>query len=95
MQSYLSERYFQVKIDYEPSAYHLIRAGVPQGSILGPLLYLIVTADVSLTGKTLMSTFADDIAIMSSDHDPNTASKKLQQYQLQIFTSIPFTNYSL
>jgi hypothetical protein len=27
-----------------------------------------------------MATFADDTAIMSSDHDPNTASKKLQQH---------------
>jgi retron-type reverse transcriptase len=36
--SYLSERYFQVKIKDELSAYHLIRAGVPQGSILFPFL---------------------------------------------------------
>jgi retron-type reverse transcriptase len=36
MKSYLSERYFQVNIDDELSAYHLIRAGVPQGSILSP-----------------------------------------------------------
>jgi hypothetical protein len=27
-----------------------------------------------------MATFADDTAIMSSDHDPNTACQKLQQY---------------
>jgi hypothetical protein len=27
-----------------------------------------------------MATFADDTAIMSSDHDPNTASQKLQQH---------------
>jgi hypothetical protein len=80
MKSYLSERYFQVEIDYELSAYHSIRTGVPQDSILGPLLYLIFTADVPLTGKTLMATFADDTAIMSSDHDPNTSSQKLQQY---------------
>jgi hypothetical protein len=76
----LSERYFQVKIDDELSAYHLLRAGVPQGSILGPLLYLIFTANVPLTEKTLMAIFADDTAIMSSDHDPNTASQKLQQH---------------
>jgi retron-type reverse transcriptase len=60
MKSYLSKRYFQVKIDYELSSYHLIRAGVPQGSILGPLLYLIFTAGVPLTENTLMATFADD-----------------------------------
>jgi retron-type reverse transcriptase len=60
LKSYLSKRYFQVKIDYELSVYHRIRAGVPQGSILGPLLYLIFTADVPLTENTLMSTFADD-----------------------------------
>jgi hypothetical protein len=27
-----------------------------------------------------MATFTDDTAIMSSDHDPNTASQKLQQH---------------
>jgi hypothetical protein len=80
MKSYLRERYLQVKIGDELSAYHLIRAGLPQGSILGPLLYLIFTADVPLTGNTLRATFADDIAIMSSDHDRNTASQKLQQH---------------
>jgi hypothetical protein len=52
MKLYLSERYFQVKIDDELSAYHLIRAGVPQGSILGPFLYLIFTADIPLTENT-------------------------------------------
>jgi hypothetical protein len=78
MKSYLSERY--VKIHDELSAYHLIRAGAPQGSILGPLLYLIFTADIPLTEKTLMATFADDTAIMSPDHDPNMASQKLQQH---------------
>jgi hypothetical protein len=80
MKSYLNECYFQVKIDDELSAYRQIRAGVPQGSILGPLLYLIFTADVPLTENTLMATFTDDTAIMSSDHDPNTASQKLQQH---------------
>jgi hypothetical protein len=60
LKSYLSERYFQVKIEDELSDDYLIRAGVPQGSVLGHLLYLIFTADVPLTDNTLMATFADD-----------------------------------
>jgi hypothetical protein len=67
---YLSARYFQVKIDDELSVCHPIRAGVPQGSVLGPLLYLLYTADVPLTQDTLMATFADETAILSSDPDP-------------------------
>jgi hypothetical protein len=78
LKSYLTERYFQVRIEDELSDYHLAQAGVPQGSVLGPLLYLIFTADVPLTDNTLIATFADDTAIMSSDHDPAVATHKLQ-----------------
>jgi hypothetical protein len=53
---------------------------VPQGSILGPFLYLIFSADIPLAENILMATFADDTAIISSDHDPNTPSQKLQQH---------------
>jgi len=77
---YLSERYFQVKIDDELSDYHPIRAGVPQGSILGPLLYLIYTADVPATEDTLMATFAAYTAILSADPDPVRATVILQHH---------------
>jgi hypothetical protein len=36
LKSYLEEWYFQVKIDDTLSDYHLIKAGVPQGSVIGP-----------------------------------------------------------
>jgi len=77
---YLSERYFQVKIDDELSDYHPIRVGVPQGSVLGPLLYVLYTADVPATQDTLMATFADDTAILSADPDPVRATEKLQYH---------------
>jgi hypothetical protein len=77
--SYISERYFQVKIEDELSDYHLILAGVQQGSVLVSLLYSIFTADVSLTDNTLIATSADDTAILSTDQDPTTASQNLQQ----------------
>ena len=80
LKSYLSERYFQVKIDNEFSDYHSIRAGVPQISVLGPLLYLLYTADVPTIEDTLMATFADDTPILSSDHDPVPVTEKLQHH---------------
>ena len=80
LKSYLSGRYFQVKIDDELSDYHPIRVGVPQGSVLGPLLYLLYTADIPTTQDTLMVTFADDTAILSSDPDPARATEELQHH---------------
>lgn len=80
LRSYISNRCFQVKIENTLSQYHSIHSGVPQGSVLGPLLYLIFTADVPTTDNTLIATFADDTAIMSSDFSPNRASEKLQQH---------------
>jgi len=57
-----------------------IRAGVPQDSVLGSLVYLLYTADVPTTEDTLMATFADDTAILSSDPDPVRATEKLQHH---------------
>jgi hypothetical protein len=38
LKSYPEERYFQVETDDTLCYCHLIRAGVPQGSVIGPLL---------------------------------------------------------
>lgn len=78
LKSYLSDRYFQTKYNLETSSYHPIKSGVPQGSVLGPLLYLIFTADIPITNNTTIATFADDTAIVAVDKDPQIATEKLQ-----------------
>jgi hypothetical protein len=61
-----------------------MHSGVEQGSILGPLLYTLYTADIPQTTTTILSTFADDTAIMATHSDPVTASMYIQDHLHEI-----------
>lgn len=78
LESYTSERTFQVKDGEYCSGFHNIKAGVPQGSVLGPVLYTIFTSDLPETQGVVTATFADDTAILASSKDRNQASQTLQ-----------------
>ncbi|GBP92614.1 RNA-directed DNA polymerase from mobile element jockey [Eumeta japonica] len=61
-----------------------IRSGVPQGSILGPVLYLIFTADIPTDNKTFIATYADDTAIMSVHENAAISSSNLQKHITEV-----------
>ena len=73
--SYLSSRTQRVVIDGHSSEVHPVTSGVPQGSILGPLLfslYLDPLTKISLSQDTTVILYADDIVLyrpISSSHD--------------------------
>ena len=67
-QSYLTGPSQQVNISGKLSDPQQIAAGVPQGSVLGPLLFLVYINDLPLSIQTCMlDLFADDATLSSSD----------------------------
>ena len=70
IKSYLFDRQQHVSYNGVNSSYKTINCGVPQGSILGPLLFIIYINDLSTVSDVLTSIlFADDTTLV--DHDTN------------------------
>ena len=61
--SYVSDRKQYVLVNGEHSTSTLVRSGVPQGSVLGPLLFLHYTNDLTNRQKSTLSLYADDMLL--------------------------------
>ena len=71
---YLLHRNFFVTINGTHSTLEKVEAGVLQGSILGPLLFLTYINDLPMDKNTNIAIYADDIAVYASSWSPDKAS---------------------
>lgn len=79
LKSYLQNRRFLVRYAGEESSWKTIQAGVPQGSVLGPLLYTMYTADMAVDETGITGTYADDTGFLSIHDDLIIARNDLQR----------------
>ena len=85
IESYLKNRYQMTKINDVISKKQMIKMGVPQGSIIGPLLFILYINDIShTTNLGTFYLFADDTAICIKDNNVDELQRKINSIMLKI-----------
>ena len=76
-EDYLYNRKQRVIINGSNSELADINSGVPQGSVLGPLLFLVYINDLEKNIKSKVKFFADDTMLYSVVNDPEVSAAEL------------------
>ena len=77
--SFLSDRHQRVVLNGQSSKWSHVKPGVPQGSILGPLLFLVYISDLPEGLTTSAKLFADETTLFSVVHDSAASSAVLNE----------------
>ena len=77
IESYLKERKQRVVLNGVESEWDFIFSGVPQGSVLGPLLFLIYINDLTDEISSSMKLFADDSSLFARVSDVNSTHEQI------------------
>lgn len=83
--SYLNGRTARIKLNGTRSTERILTAGVPQGSLLSPILYCIFASDVPRTEGTQLAMYADDVCIYSRSWSPEVAADRVQSASEKLF----------
>ena len=77
LENYLLGRLQRVILNGQISSWRPVLAGVPQGSILGPLLFLVYINDLPNGLKSNEKLFADDTSLFTTVKDKNESADVL------------------
>ena len=83
-QSYLSNCKFTVNLENFFSKVSSMSCSVPQGSILGPLLFLIYINDMPITVKCYLFLYADDTCLVLQSKNVKDIKKQLNIRKINI-----------
>ena len=85
LSSYLSNRKQYVQLNDHKSSYKPISCGVPQGSVLGPLLFLIYINDIAnCCPQEKTRIYADDTNIFFDSNNVDDISERAHQIMVQL-----------
>ena len=80
MKSYFTDRVQCVRIDNNTSVFKPISLGIPQGSVLGPILFLLFINDLpDCVQDCTVCLFADDITLYNTCRDFNYVQNMVQK----------------
>lgn len=73
--SYLQQRTYHVKTNEATSSVRTLRCGVPQGSVLGPILFNIYLSDMPEPDNCTLAGYADDTTLICRSANPTKAAE--------------------
>ena len=83
-ENYLSDRNQRVVLQNCLSEVGNVKGGVPQGSVLGPLLFILYISDITDNIQSLSRLFADDTSLSYSSSNINEIEQRLNSDMINL-----------
>ena len=83
--AFLTYRSFQVRISSAHSHVKYLRNGIPQGSVLSPLLFAVMINDLPTCLNSEVALFVDDVCFWETDTDFKVLNKLVQSSLNKIY----------